>query len=145
MATQTSGCSTNQPSWLQVPDRPEIVNIKFSFAGSKPVPPEWPDKASRHFPRDKIHLSRELRPAGEAAPSTHTGFCPKSLDTTWAVESLVSSSNGGIQQLYSWLNVPGEKVSDLTANVNNEKLPNHNDLTRTWCVWGGGRVINAYA
>lgn len=42
---------------LQVRDRPEIVNIKFSFVGIKPVPPEWSDKGSHHFLRDKIHLS----------------------------------------------------------------------------------------
>lgn len=46
----------NEPSLLQVRDRPEIVNIKFSFAGSH-VPLEWLDKGSCHFLRDKIHPS----------------------------------------------------------------------------------------
>lgn len=42
---------------LAAGERPETVNIKFFFVGSKPVPPEWPDKGSHHFLRDKIHLS----------------------------------------------------------------------------------------
>lgn len=48
-----SFCLPNQ----QLRDRPDTVNIKFSFAGRKPVSPEWPDKGSCHFLSDKISLS----------------------------------------------------------------------------------------
>lgn len=112
---------------LPAGERPEIVNIKFSSAGSKPVPPEWPDKGSHHFLRNKIHLSCELRPTREAELSTkpppqaaHTGFWSKSQDTTWGSGKFSLFLKWGTQLLYSSFKVPPRKVSDLNAQISTE-------------------------
>lgn len=91
MATQTPGCViislsfclANQSSLVQVRGRPEIVNSKFSSAGSEPVQPEWPDNGSCHFLRDKIQDPPFLRaqPLQQVHPPPH----PPNPPLTWGL------------------------------------------------------------
>lgn len=122
-----SFCLANQPSLLQVRDRPEIVNIKFSFAGSEPVQPDWPDKGSRHFLRDKIHLSWELSTTSKAGPSTKPlawASGPSHWTLLGAVESLVSCSNGAFSSfIHCYKSHNRKSLTSWLMWTNNEKTP----------------------
>lgn len=86
---------------LQVKDRPEIVNTKLSSAGTGSVPSEWPVKGSRHFLRDKTHLS-PMSPTARQGPPPGQGpglLVPVTEHYTWGSGKFSLFFKWGIQLL----------------------------------------------